>query len=75
MLPLDDGQADPSHAEHAGEMAVREESRVAVQSFEASDQPIGPRRDLGRCVTARASVGEDVPARSILDDLGGAQTS
>ena len=38
MLPLDDGQADPPHAEHAGEMAVQ---KRAVLPSRASRRAIG----------------------------------
>jgi hypothetical protein len=71
MLPLDEWQADPPHAKHVGEIPMREESHIAIQLFEASDQPIGPCRDLSRCLAVRTSVRKDVPAGAVLGDLDG----
>ena len=72
MLPFDRRQSDPSRGQDAPELAVREERDVSVQRAEMCDEPIGTVGNLCGHFTARTTVPEHIPVRSLFAYVYGA---
>src|SRR4051794_28926410 len=62
-------ESEPARAEHAQQMPAREDEHVAGRTADAVDDAIGARTHVGRRLATRASVTEQLPARSLLQDL------
>src|SRR5262245_26494037 len=55
-------------------MPARKQEHIAVDLTQALDHRVGPRRHLIRRFAAGAAMDEKVPVRTLLTDLGRAQT-
>ena len=64
------GEARPARAEHAQEVAVGEDDRVAVHPAQVGDDAVGARADPRGVLAVRAAVVPEPPARVALADLG-----
>src|SRR6266571_2188565 len=65
-------EPEPAGDEHAEDVSAREEQHVSLDRARTADDPVGSRAHLGGRFPAGAAVAEEVPARALRVDLGGA---
>ncbi len=72
MLPLGNGQSNPTHGQNAPEVSVSEERDVPFQRAQAGNQAIRAVGDLRGSFTVRTAVEKDIPAGLSLENFRGA---
>src|SRR5262245_43128850 len=60
----------PASAEHAQKMAAGKNQNVSVHSAQAAHHPVGPRANLIRRLSSRATVAKYLPTGTLGKDLG-----
>src|SRR5262249_30666588 len=65
-------EPEPTRRQHPDEVAAREQQDVPPDRAHAPDHRVGPRADLPGRLASRAAVAEELPARTLRPDLGGA---